>query len=161
MKVRMLQQISGSRQGQPWPAPGEEIDLSDAEARSAISGGTAEALDTKHDTVLVPPAGIHTPGTVAFGDTPLVAVPVDGVADPDGTRAALKTVAEGGSDKTVPYGTGVQAPDGSAMTEKGVDESVKAEEVTREDLGVGPVAGAKSTGVAPKTVPAAKSTTSK
>lgn len=158
MKVRMLQQVSGDRNGQPWPAPGEPMELSDAEVRAAISGGTAEPWDAKHDTVLVPPAGVHTPGTTAYDDVTLVAAPVDAVADPEGARAAYRTAVEGGSDKTVPSGTGVQNPDGSAMTEEGVDKSVKDEEQAREDLGTGPVAGAKSTGTAPKSAPAAKAT---
>lgn len=158
MKVRMLQQVSGDRNGQPWPAPGEPMELSDAEARSAISGGSAEPWDAKHDTVLVPPAGVHTPGTTAYDDVNLVEAPVDAIADPEAARAAYKTAVEGGSDKTVPSGTGVQNHDGSAMTEEGVDKSVKADETIREDLGMGPVPGAKSTGTAPKTAPAAKST---
>lgn len=31
MKIRMVQQISGSRNGQEWPAPGVEFDVDDDE----------------------------------------------------------------------------------------------------------------------------------
>lgn len=160
MRVRMLQQVSGTRNGEAWPGPTEEIDLPDAEARAAINGGVAEPSDAKHDMVLVPPAGVHTPGTVAYGDVNLVAAPTDAVADPEGARAALKTATEGGADKTVPSGSGVQNRDGSAQTEEQVDDAVKADEQTRQDLGMTQPAGAsaKSTGTAPKSAPAAKST---
>ena len=138
MKVRMLTQQSGTRDGQPWPAPGKEVDVPDAEARALIRGGSAEPLDTEHGKVLVPPTGIHTPGTVAYdepGVVNLVEVPTDGVANREGTKAALRTVADGGSDAQAPAGTGVQSSSGAALTDKGVQESVKSEEQAREDFG--------------------------
>lgn len=69
MKVRLKSDISGSRDGQAWPAAGEEIDLPDGEAASLIQTGvavpvgkgadveTAVVLDpatearVKHDTI--------------------------------------------------------------------------------------------------------------
>jgi hypothetical protein len=141
MKVRMLQQVSGSRNGQPWPAPGEEVDLSDSEAHSVIGGGAAEEVGAEHDTVLVPPDGIHTPGMTAFqepGVVNLVAVPTDALADPEGVRAALKARAEGNYAATAPAGTGLQQQSGAAMNAEGVERTVKAEETAREDLNVAP-----------------------
>lgn len=37
MRVRLLVEVSGTRNGQPWPARGNEVDLPDEEARSMIS----------------------------------------------------------------------------------------------------------------------------
>jgi hypothetical protein len=42
MQVRMLQPISGTRNDQPWPAPGEVIDLPDDEASDLVRSGVAE-----------------------------------------------------------------------------------------------------------------------
>ena len=69
--------------------------------------------DKDSETVLVPPAGIHTPGTVAMGGTPLVEVPADHT-DEDKTRAALKAAAEG---KTTdgPAGIAHQEASGPAL----------------------------------------------
>lgn len=138
MRVRMLTQQSGTRDGENWPAPGEEVDLPDSEARALVSGGSAEPLDTDHPKVLVPPTGIHTPGTVGYeepGVVNLVEVPADAVSDREGTKAALRQVAAGESSVQVPPGTGVQSATGLALTGDGVQESVRADEQSREDLG--------------------------
>lgn len=44
MKVRMKQQLTGSRNGLRWPAPGEVIDVLDAEAVDLLAAGLAEAV---------------------------------------------------------------------------------------------------------------------
>ncbi|GAB3884572.1 hypothetical protein [Terrabacter terrigena] len=41
MKVRLTSEISGSRDGKPWPAAGEEIDLPADEAASLVASGAA------------------------------------------------------------------------------------------------------------------------
>ena len=43
MIVTMRRQISGTRDGADWPAPGETIDLPDDEATTLIALGHAEA----------------------------------------------------------------------------------------------------------------------
>lgn len=43
MKVILTGSITGRRNGAPWPAKGEQIDLPDAEAASLISSGMAAA----------------------------------------------------------------------------------------------------------------------
>ena len=43
MLVRMLINITGSRDGSPWPAPGGTLDVPDHEAESLIANGYAEA----------------------------------------------------------------------------------------------------------------------
>ncbi len=39
--IRMLGQISGTRDGEPWPAPGDTIDLPEDEAKNLIATGIA------------------------------------------------------------------------------------------------------------------------
>lgn len=43
MLVTMRYQISGSRDGEDWPAPGETIDLPDDEAAELVATGMAVA----------------------------------------------------------------------------------------------------------------------
>lgn len=45
MNVTMLRQVSGTRDGVDWPAPGESIDVPDEEAASLIMLGLAQAAD--------------------------------------------------------------------------------------------------------------------
>lgn len=47
MRVKMRHQISGTRDGVAWPAPGEEIDLPDDEAVTLLRQGMAEAIEDK------------------------------------------------------------------------------------------------------------------
>lgn len=42
VKVRMRHQMSGTRDGVDWPAPGGEIDLPDGEAAALCAQGMAE-----------------------------------------------------------------------------------------------------------------------
>ncbi|TDO52623.1 hypothetical protein EV643_102462 [Kribbella sp. VKM Ac-2527] len=46
MKVRMLEQVTGTRNGVAWPAPGGVVDLPDGEARKLLEQGRAEPVDT-------------------------------------------------------------------------------------------------------------------
>lgn len=41
MRVRIKSDVTGSRDGVPWPSPGEEIDLPDGEAASLCQTGAA------------------------------------------------------------------------------------------------------------------------
>lgn len=57
MKIRMKVDISGTRNGEPWPAKGEIIDLPADEAQSLIDGNMAETIaKTKTETAAVEPA---------------------------------------------------------------------------------------------------------
>ena len=49
MRIRMRDQISGTRDGVPWPPPGGEIDVSDAEGVKYCANGLASpvAVDEK------------------------------------------------------------------------------------------------------------------
>jgi len=44
VKVRMLMQITGSRDGVRWPAPGGTVELPDAEAAKMCAAGYAEPV---------------------------------------------------------------------------------------------------------------------
>lgn len=43
MNIRMTAQISGMRDGQEWPAPGDLIDVPEDEAKGLIAMGMAKA----------------------------------------------------------------------------------------------------------------------
>lgn len=47
MRVRMLTQITGTRDGKDWPKPGEEIDLPEDEAVQLLDAHMAEAVKAK------------------------------------------------------------------------------------------------------------------
>lgn len=137
MRVRMTSQISGTRDGQPWPAPGQEIDLPDSEAQALISGGTAVDSSTESGTVLVPPAGVHTPGRTAIGDeSPYVEAPADAVADPEAAKRAAEKAAAGEYDATLPAGTVPQDSSGAALSpeaaEKAADQPTPAVDAKAE-----------------------------
>lgn len=134
--VRMTGDMSGTRDGQNWPGPGETVEVTDAEARALKQGGMAQDEDHQADKVLVPPAGVHTPGRTAYGDVNLIEVPANAAADPEAATKAHKARLEGNYDKQVPSGTSVQNHDGSAMTAEAIDEGLKADEETAKDLGL-------------------------
>jgi hypothetical protein len=64
MKVKMIASITGTRNGQDWPAAGETVDLPDAEARDLVAGGLAVELDKKA-TAAVETAAVEAPETAA------------------------------------------------------------------------------------------------
>lgn len=43
--VRMVKQMSGTRDGQEWPSPGGTIDVDQDEARMLVANGAAENPD--------------------------------------------------------------------------------------------------------------------
>lgn len=84
--------------------------------------------DDKPDTVLVSPAGVHTPGRVAIGDeSPYVEVPADAEANPEAAREAYLKAQRGESDVQLPAGVIPQHADGSAMTKPEADDAVEDE----------------------------------
>lgn len=46
MHIRMIHQISGTRNGQPWPDRGEVIELPDVEAIELVRGRMAAHVET-------------------------------------------------------------------------------------------------------------------
>lgn len=51
MKVKMKIDVSGSRNGQPWPARGETVELPDAEGADLCAAGMAEPVSNRKSTV--------------------------------------------------------------------------------------------------------------
>jgi hypothetical protein len=51
MRIRMRDQISGTRNGEPWPPPGGEVDLPDAEAVKYCANGLAVPVAAKDTDV--------------------------------------------------------------------------------------------------------------
>ena len=47
MKVRLLIQVSGMRDGQVWPPPNSVVDLPDDEATVLVQAGSAELVEKK------------------------------------------------------------------------------------------------------------------
>ncbi len=45
MRIKLLAEITGTRNGVPWPKRGEEVDLPDEEATTMVAVGMAEKLD--------------------------------------------------------------------------------------------------------------------
>jgi hypothetical protein len=150
MRVRLTSQISGTRNGQEWPEPGTEIDLPDDEARNLLTAGTAVEVGHDAGSVMVPPAGVHTPATPATDEArrEFVEAAGDALADPDGTARAMRDAREGNTTQ-VPTGVGVQHPDGRALTPEELDESTEAERVNREAWAPAKVGQDKSTKSAP------------
>ncbi len=137
MKVRLTQQISGSRNGQAWPEPGTEIDLPDDEGRALIMGGSAVDPSADRGTVMVAPDGVHTPYLPENAGQPLVEAPADAASDPERAREAANKAAGGDYDAELPPGVGAQHPDGSAYTPDEVKDSVKAEKDNRKAFETG------------------------
>lgn len=49
MQVRMRAEISGTRNGSPWPAAGEVVTVDDAEGARLCASGVAEPVAAKPD----------------------------------------------------------------------------------------------------------------
>lgn len=49
VRVRMKHQMSGTRQGVDWPAPGEEIALPEDEAVTLLNSGMAEPVEDRDE----------------------------------------------------------------------------------------------------------------
>ena len=63
MNIRLTAQISGMRDGQPWPAPGGLIDVPEDEANSLIAIGMAKAdkpAAPVEETATAPTAEVET-----------------------------------------------------------------------------------------------------
>lgn len=46
MRIQMTHHISGTRNGEPWPAPGGEIELPDDEALTVLRNRLGVAVET-------------------------------------------------------------------------------------------------------------------
>jgi len=56
MRIKLLAEITGTRNGVPWPKRGEEVDLPDEEATTMVAVGMAEAVGKTETAVSSTPA---------------------------------------------------------------------------------------------------------
>lgn len=82
MRVRMKIDVSGSRDGQPWPKRGETLDLPDDEGAKLCAAGMAEPVgDVSADVEKAIPAPAQE-RQVTDGPVGDAALPKDGGRDP-------------------------------------------------------------------------------
>lgn len=105
MKIRMKADISGSRNGQPWPRRGETTEVPDAEGADLCSAGIAEPVTgRKVETAVVPDDSekreVQEPTPLTTGSAPAAAkktaprkTPAKKTAAP--AKAAPKPAADG------------------------------------------------------------------
>lgn len=138
MNVRLLAQISGTRNGADWPIPGSVVDLPDGEASDLIASGQAvDAADPvpadsallRLDRSINPPTVIEavTTATPAHPVEPLVPVAVvqpPAVIDGDATDEAAGFLVDNTTPKgkirasaaAASVGDAEQGPEGAAVT---------------------------------------------
>lgn len=68
MRVTMSIQIGGYRNGEPWPAPGNTIDVPEAEAHDLIANHYAEATDDQAPAADNDPAAGTEPDAAPAAD---------------------------------------------------------------------------------------------
>ncbi|MEJ1195074.1 hypothetical protein [Pseudarthrobacter sp. CCNWLW207] len=87
--VRLVGRISGTRDGEDWPAPGETIALPESEANQLLRSGIA--VDPDVETATATTAGVETATT--RGNQPLRQTAASAKAEAD-AQAAAKAKAE-------------------------------------------------------------------
>lgn len=70
MRVRMIDKIGGTRNGEPWPEVGESIDVPDGEAADLIAVGYAEEATDEEVVASDPPVEDSDELPVSEGDEP-------------------------------------------------------------------------------------------
>lgn len=75
MRVQLNHDISGLRNGEPWPGRGGEIDLPDDEAEGMIANGSAVLVEDATVTVQPDPGTPHNPVSPVVPATPVDAEP--------------------------------------------------------------------------------------
>lgn len=67
MKIKMTAQLTGTRNGVAWPAPGETVDLPSGEAVKLCEAGLAEPVESRKANVetATPKASTETRKTAA------------------------------------------------------------------------------------------------
>lgn len=61
MKVELLVTLTGTRNGQEWPAKGSVVDLPDAEALDMLNAGLARPVAAEPETAAVAPTETPEP----------------------------------------------------------------------------------------------------
>lgn len=60
MKIQLKVQISGTRNGDDWPAPGSIVDLPDDESIALLASGSAIPVEPDVETADAPAADVET-----------------------------------------------------------------------------------------------------
>lgn len=87
MKVRMTTQIGGYNGGQPWPGPGEVVDVTATEAFDMVASGYATYVDGGEVTTREADRGDDGPPDAGDGDSG----PVSDDVKPARKRTARKS----------------------------------------------------------------------
>lgn len=96
MRVEMLTQISGTRDGQEWPHPGDTIDVPDHEAADLIRAGYAkEAADAPTPDPVPAPVADEDRDEPAPAEDGDAAEPTEPVAPVKPARAPRKSTRKG------------------------------------------------------------------
>jgi hypothetical protein len=156
MKVKLKVQLSGTRDGVPWPAVGSVVELPDDEARSMLVSGTASPLDSDDvpDAVVMVPADVKEATEKFVPETARhePAVPVESLPEED--RRPNMDVIGLADDGEIGHGP-TNPPDALRETpsDEPVDMAAEAKAGTRTKTP--PKTGAKSSGpLTTKTGPA-------
>lgn len=124
-EVRMREQVSGTRDGKAWPAPGQTVDIDDDTDRQAlIDSGVAEDPGVEAGTVSVPITGVHVPGDTGRLPTRevLAEVPADAVMYPERVPDEAKDRVEPPLDRAL------QHKSGRAMSTEQADQAISRSE---------------------------------
>jgi hypothetical protein len=73
VRIRMTIEMSGSRNGQPWPKRGETADLPTAEAAHLVASGIAEEVHGEQadaETATAPAAEVTEPAAAEVTEPP-------------------------------------------------------------------------------------------
>lgn len=71
MRIRMKVEMSGTRNGHPWPARGEVVDIPTGEAQHLVASGIAEEAPREREETAVPPSPeVSTPPAPEVASTP-------------------------------------------------------------------------------------------
>lgn len=70
MRVMMLAQVSGTRNGRPWPAVGKTVDLPDGEAAQLCAAGLAETAKDRTEKATPPKPEAAEPAPAEKSEPP-------------------------------------------------------------------------------------------
>lgn len=70
MRIKMTVEVSGSRNGKPWPKRGETMDLPDAEAAQLCAAGMAETVNDDVEKAVPAKAEVTEPPKAEVTEKP-------------------------------------------------------------------------------------------
>lgn len=101
MRVRMTVDVSGSRDGQPWPKRGETLDTSDIEGAALCASGLADPVAKSDDVEKAVPADDSENRALTTENSAAVTPAADAEKAPVPAKktAAKRTAAKPAEDK--------------------------------------------------------------